>query len=134
MVRAALVLAAALAGCTAQAPSPEAIAKADQRLADATRGMVPGAPQSCISSLGLRGPTQIDATTLIYRTGANQVFVNRLDPPCAGLGDIDSLLVVRPLAGTQICERDMFTIVDRTGGFPRGTCNFGKFTPYRKAG
>lgn len=135
-MRTALLIATAaafLVGCTAQQPSPEAVARADQRLAEATRGLVPGEAQSCISSLGLRGPTQIDPSTLIYRTGANQVYVNRLSAPCPGLDQSDTVLVVRPLTGSQFCDGDMFTLVDRTSRFPRGTCNLGRFTPYRKA-
>lgn len=129
----AAAVAALLAGCTARQPSPEAVARADQRLAEATRGLVPGKPQSCIASMGLQGPTQIDPSTLIYRASANQVYVNRLGVPCPGLDQSDTVLVTRQLNPSQLCASDTFTLVDRTSRFPRGTCSYGRFTPYRKA-
>lgn len=133
MKAARLLIPALLAGCAAQAPSPEAVARADQRLADATRGRVPGEPRTCISTLGLQGPERIDATTLAYRTGASQLWLARLPAPCAGADDPDTILVVRQSNGTQLCRNDTFQLVDRTGGFPRGgLCRFGEFVPYVK--
>lgn len=130
----ALLLPLALAACAEQAPSPEAAARADRRLADATRGRVPGEPVACIGTLGLQGPERIDATTLVYRTGATRVWLARLPDACTGLDDFDTILVVRQFNGAQLCEGDTFQTIDRTAGFPRsGLCRFGRFVPYVKA-
>jgi hypothetical protein len=133
-MRLAPILLLSLAACATEAPSPEAVARADRRFADATKGRVPGEPQTCIPTQGLSGPIQIDPRTLVYQTGASRVWVNRLDPPCPGVDDFNAIPVVRIFNGTQLCAGDLFTMVDRTGGFVRsGLCRFGKFTPYVKA-
>ena len=133
-MKAALLLAPALlAGCAAQAPGPEAAARADRRLAEATRGRVPGKPVTCISTLGLQGPDRIDATTLAYRSGASQLWLARLPDACPGIDDPDTILAVRQFNGAQLCRNDTFQLIHRTGGLPRGgLCRFGDFVPYTK--
>jgi hypothetical protein len=119
----------AIAGCTTNAAQlAESKARDTRELADALKGRTPGKPVDCVRSEGLNGP-QIIGTTLLY-DDLGKIWRTDLDA-CPGLRN-DSILVVQQY-GSQMCERDRFTVVERGSSVPGATCWMGKFTPYTKA-
>lgn len=129
----AVILLLALTACTAQAPGPEAAARADRRLAEATRGRVAGEPARCIDARSLRGPERLGAGVLAYRVGADQLWLNRLPSSCPNVDNPSTIVLVRHSSSGRLCEGDPFELLHSTGRFPLGgVCSFGPFVPYQK--
>lgn len=122
-IAAALVAAGATAATEMAAPSPE--------LAKAIEGRVAGTPTECVDSQRLLGPERVDQNHLIYRQNAGRLWVNTLRDRCQPLVG-DNILVFDNQFGTQLCERDRFSVQGRNGGFSSAYCFLGKFTPYDK--
>ena len=122
-VAAGLIAAGATAASEVEAPSRE--------LAEAIAGRVPGAPTACIDSHRLMGPERIDQRHLVYRENGQRLWVNTLRDRCQPLVG-DNILVFDNQFGTQLCERDRFSVQGRNGGFSAAYCFLGKFTPYDK--
>lgn len=99
-------------------------AKLDRELA----GLVPGAPQGCLSTYERRDMKAF-GDTLVYRGAGRTRWVTQTTG-CRGVGG-DSILVTRTPTG-QLCRGDIATTVDRTSGFQTGGCSYGDFTPYRR--
>ena len=136
-LRTTLIAAAAamLAGsCTTSTVQQARTPKAEQRLAEAIAGRVAGEPVSCMPNY--RSATQmqiIDDNTLIFHDG-NTVYVQNPPGGCRGLGIGGYTLVTRQFGASQICEGDINNLVDLRTGMIGGSCVFGPFIPYRKAG
>lgn len=123
----------ALGGCTPTAEMQASQrARADRELAEALKGRVPGKPVSCVRADRVNGPQVIDDNTILYRESGVRVWRNDLPDGCPSLHG-DPLLVLE-LHGSEICENDIFRVVDRASSMPMGSCRFGKWTPYSKAG
>lgn len=117
------------------AQSPQDIARADAatakdeaRLAKALVGRSAGKPIHCIEQRATDMTNYGGA--LLYRVGAGRLYLNRPTDGCFGLKN-DDILVTRSYSG-QLCRGDILRTVDRTTGFPTGSCVFGDFTPYAK--
>lgn len=127
--------AALLAGsCTTTPPQEARTPKAEQRLAEAIEGRVAGKPLSCMPNY--RSATQmeiIDENTIVFHDG-NTVYVQNPPGGCPGLGRSGYSLVTRQIAAAQLCRGDINNLVDLRNGFLGGSCVFGDFIPYRKAG
>ena len=126
-----LILAVALAGCTASAESQRSqAAEADRDLAKATEGRVAGKPQDCIPINRAGGPQIIDKQTLVY-TDMGTVYVNRLPAACPSLDRNDT--IISEVYGGNLCRNDRFRSLQPGTSIPGAYCQLGSFTPYRKA-
>ncbi len=125
------VIAAALAGCTAQ---PDAMAvrtpRAQQELDRFLVGKVAGAPVSCLPSYRTNDMTVVDERTILFRDGANRVYRN--DPPggCPGAGRPGNALVFKSFGGTGLCRGEIVEVRDLSAGIYGGSCSLGDFVPY----
>ena len=113
-----------IAAPAAARPSPE------DKLSHALAGREAGAPVDCLNLRNIRSNEIIDGTAIIYRTGANKLYVNY--PDGASWLDDDDILVTRT-TGSQLCSIDVVQLVNRSSRFPRGSVNLGKFVPYVRA-
>ena len=107
---------------------------ATQKLAQALQGRTAGQPIPCIANL--RGRAQmnvIDDTTILFREGTT-IYVQKPTGGCPSLGNGRYALVKRQVGSTRYCEGDIGEVVDPVSGFYAGSCVFGPFVPYRKAG
>lgn len=113
-----------------ESPTPEG----KQKLTQALKGRTAGQPVPCIANL--RGRAQmsvIDDTTILFQEG-NTIYVQKPAGGCPSLGNGRYALVKRQVGSTRYCEGDIGEVVDPVSGFYAGSCVFGPFVPYRKAG
>jgi hypothetical protein len=97
-------------------------------LAKITNGRVAGPPQQCISLSQVYDTQVIDKTTVVYQIGKTY-YVNRLK---SGQNFVDSDdIIVTHTFGSQLCEMDTISMVDRFGGGRRGFAILGPFVPYK---
>jgi len=100
----------------------------EQRLEKLLEGRVAGKPEHCISHFDTREMQVLDKTAIVYGWG-NTIWVNV--PRNARDLDDDNIIVTRTW-GSQLCDLDIVTTVDRTGGFYNGNISLGEFVPYRR--
>jgi len=124
-----------LAGsCTSTTAQEARTPKAEGRLAEAIEGRVASAPVDCMPNY--RSATQmeiIDDNTLVFHDGTT-VYVQNPPGGCRGLGLGGYTLVTRQFGASQICRGDINNLVDIRNGQIGGSCVFGPFIPYRRAG
>jgi hypothetical protein len=129
-----LLMAAALAGCTTQPPSPNEAAEAQAKLAQLTAGKVAGAPTTCLPpSLRSRNMVVIDRSTIAFEDGRNRTYVNHLRGACDNLTPGFNTLVIRS-GGSGTCSGDIADVADVRTGMTFGSCALGDFVPYTRAG
>ena len=122
----AVMLTLALAGCAAAGP----IASSDEnRLQRWLDRRTAGAPANCVPVMSGRSLTIVDSSTLVYDAGTT-IWVNRLDSPCPGLDDRDTLVV--DLHGSQYCRGDLVRGVTPGMSIAGPKCPLGDFVPYRR--
>jgi hypothetical protein len=123
LIAGAALLAAAVPA-SAATPTPQA------RLDKLLEGRVAGKPVDCINLRDIRSSEIIDRTAIVYRTGANRLYVNR---PRGGESqlDRDDILVTRT-SSSQLCSIDTVGLLDRTSRFQTGFVSLGAFVPYAK--
>ncbi len=125
----------AVTSCAAEGPasSPKPLTeKQANRLDKALKGKVAGEPVNCITNFRSTSFTRISDDILLYRVSGRLVYQNRLRNSCPGMARDDDIIVMR-VYGSRNCKGDIFTLVDRTGGFSGASCTLGQFTPYRPA-
>ena len=71
----------------------------------------------------------IDKTAIVYGRG-NTIYVQRTSAP--DRIDDDDVMVVRRFSGSQLCQLDNVTTVDRYNGFFSGFHIFEEFVPYTR--
>lgn len=127
MIRSMLAL--ALSGTLAfAAPAADPNPRAEGRLVRAISGLVPGTPRSCISPSTSRISENYGRTVLVQdRWGT--IFRTQLTGDCSPRPR-DTLITRSYDAG--MCSGDLVQVTDLQVGYPRQTCSFGTFTPYRK--
>ena len=130
-----LASAAMMAGSCSTSPAQEVrTPKAAQRLTEAVEGRVAGPPVDCIPNYRTATQMQIiDDNTLVFHDG-NTVYVQNPPGGCRGLGIGGYTLVTRQFGASQMCRGDINNLVDIRNGMIGGSCVFGPFIPYRKAG
>lgn len=101
----------------------------EQQLAKTLEGRVAGEPVDCIYTPQVTSTRIYDKTAIVYDSGST-VWVNRPDAGLSSLDDND--IMVTKTFGSQLCSIDIVRMVDRTGGFWRGSVSLGKFVPYKK--
>jgi hypothetical protein len=123
-----LILAAAL--LAAPALAADAPIKGQAELAKKLEGRVAGAPVDCLNLRDIRSATIIDRTAILYRTGANKLYVNY---PRGGAGSLDKWdILVTNTHSSQLCSIDIVRLVDSTSKMQTGFVSLGKFVPYTK--
>jgi hypothetical protein len=131
-IRNRAIIAAALCAVAAPALSASsATPRGEARLAKALEGRVAGKPVNCLSLHDIRSSEIIDGTAIVYRTGANKLYVNRPSIGRESLDD-DDILVTRTY-GSQLCSIDTVRLLDRTSRFYSGFVGLGEFVPYTRA-
>ncbi len=122
-----------LAGCAVSAATYQSgqssQERADRELADALKGRVAGAPQSCISALMGTDSQIVDSRTVLYRQGA-KLWRNDLEGGCPGLNSSDTLII--DTHGSQFCRLDTIRVRELGSAVAERSCRLGKFTPYTK--
>lgn len=101
----------------------------EQQLAKSLEGRVAGKPVDCIYTPRVMSTRIYDKTAIVY-DGGRTIWVNRPESGASALDDND-ILVTRP-TGSQLCSVDIVRLIDRTGGFFRGSIGLGEFVPYTK--
>lgn len=125
----ALLVASSIAPAQYEARS----SKEAQKLARALAGRMPGKPVDCISNYRGSDMQIIDDQTILFREGGT-VYVQKPRGGCYGLGNGNYTLITRLHATHRLCSGQIGEMVDRVSGFGYGSCVFGEFLPYRKAG
>jgi hypothetical protein len=96
----------------------------------ALAGKSAGAPKDCLTRFQADNMSVHDGL-LLFRVNSKLVYRNDLDQ-CSLLHE-DDIIQTNTFSSGQLCRGDIFQIIDRTGGYTRGACSFGKFVPYQAA-
>jgi hypothetical protein len=76
----------------------------------------------------------IDEQTVAFRQGSNRVYIAHMPGGCSNLGRPPYAMVTKQFGTAQLCRGDIARIVDTTNRITVGSCVFGDFTPYTRAG
>lgn len=129
-----LLIATALGSCSAAPPAAMGPTPAQQaRFAGLTAGKVAGAPMSCLPSYRSNDMIVIDDSTIAFRDGSKRVYINHMQGDCAHAARGGNALVTQT-TGSNLCRGDIAQVVDVTNRIPIGSCVFGDFVPYTRAG
>ena len=120
-----------LASCS-NVPPPAPVRTADKQreFQLALQGKVAQKPVSCLPSYRSGDMRTIDDNTILFRDGANRVYVNNMQGGCSSLSRGNYTLVTRSFGGSGLCRGDIAHVVDLLNGMQVGSCVFGDFTPY----
>ena len=129
-----ILLSAMLAGCTATAEQPIRTAKGQEEYQRLIAGKVAGQPISCLPVYRANDMVVIDEQTVAFRQGGNRVYIAHMPGGCSNLGRAPYTMVTRQVGSQGLCRGDIATIVDPVNGITVGSCVFGDFTPYSRAG
>lgn len=130
LVRAACA-AALLASCSTTPAEQVRSPRAQQELAEALAGRVPGKPVACLPSYRANDMQVIDDWTILFRAGRT-IYVQNPRGGCSGIGSRRNVLVTRLFGTSQLCSGDISHLVDPTSGIGGGACVFSDFVPYTK--
>lgn len=117
----------------AVAEKDEYSAKSAEKLGKALAGRTAGTPVGCISNTRGSDMTVIDDYTILFKEGGT-IYVQKPYGGCYGLGNGNYSLVTRIAGSNRLCSGQIGELVDRVSGYGYGSCVFGEFVPYRKAG
>ena len=127
----ALILPVVLAGCAANGGPPPGPTDPKElaKIAEALKGLTPGAPQSCIDQTRVRDVQKFQ-NTILYKYSPREIYRTDVGSGCAGLryGDI----IVSRTISSQLCSGDIIHTVAPGSHIPSGSCGLGKFTPYKR--
>lgn len=120
-----------LASCSnVPPPAPVRTVEKQREFQLALQGKVAQRPISCLPSHRSGDMRTIDENTILFRDGANRVYVNNMQGGCTALASGHYALVTRSFGGSGLCRGDIAQVVDTLNGIPIGSCVFGDFTPY----
>lgn len=123
----AAIAAAALA---AAFPASAAHEKGEAKLAKILDGRVAGKPVHCLTRMQRRNLEVVDHTAFVFRDG-NTLYVNR--PSGANFLTWSDVPVFK-IWGSDLCDKDMVHLHDRSTWMPGAVVVLGDFVPYRRAG
>lgn len=129
-----IIAGSALASCTAGPQAAEYDAASAAKLQKTLAGKVAGPPISCLPSFRSTDMIRVGDDVAVFRDGRNRVYVNRLHGSCSGLGNPNYTLVTKTVSSSSVCRGDIARIVDLPTGMTVGSCSFGDFVPYTRAG
>jgi hypothetical protein len=127
-----LLIAAGLGSCVSAPPSPELVAKQQAKIASLTAGKIAGPPTSCLPTYHSDDMIVIDDDTIAFRNGSSRVYINHMMGPCNGVSRGNAL--VTRTTETRLCRGDIAQVVDVSTRTTVGSCAFGDFIPYTRAG
>lgn len=86
----------------------------------------------CVKLDRIQDVDVIDNKTIVFQTGNNTYYINRLPYACNGLRLNDGFLYRTSL--NEICNVDVITVLDKVGpGYTGGpSCGLGRFEPITK--
>ena len=122
----ALTAAAALLAGPALEAKPRLTPQA--QLDKLLEGRVAGTPTHCIPHYESREMQVLNKTAIVFGWGST-IWVNV--PRNAQDLDDDDVMVTRT-STSQLCDLDIVTTLDRSGGFYNGNISLGEFVPYRR--
>lgn len=129
-----LLLGATLGSCATPPPAPTRNAETDRQYQQLIAGRVPGKAVSCMPTFNANDMVVLDESTIAFKSGA-RVYVAHMQGGCSGVGGPGHYaLVTRQVGMTRLCSGDIADVVDTINRFTVGTCIFGDFTPYDRAG
>jgi hypothetical protein len=129
-----LLLGATLAGCAATAEQPTRSASKQEEYQRLIAGKVAGPPVSCLPEYRANDMIVIDESTVVFKQGGNRLYVAHMPGGCSNLGRAPYTMVTRQVGSQGLCRGDIAQIVDPVNRITVGSCVFGDFTPYRRAG
>jgi hypothetical protein len=134
-VIAVLMAGAVLASCTTGPyPAPTRTAEKQREYEQLLVGKVPQTPVSCLPHYRSGDMRTIDENTILFRDGANRVYVAHMQGGCNNLGSGSTALVTKQYGTANLCRGDIAQVVDTLNRFTVGSCVFGDFTPYVRPG
>ena len=125
--------AALLAGCTTAVPQPRSAA-AERQLQQMLAGKTPAASRTCLPYRSNADMVIIDDNTVLFRDGARRVWRSEMRGHCAQLSSGAYTLVTRNFGASGPCAGDIANLVDLSSGMMAGSCVWGDFVPYERAG
>ena len=129
-----LLIGATIASCTTAAGPPTRSAQGQQQFERLVAGKVAGPPLSCLATFNTNDMVVIDDETVAFRQGANRVYVNHLQSGCNGIASGFNALVTRQSDASSLCRGDIAESRNLTSHLTTGSCIFGDFIPYTRAG
>ena len=125
------ILTAGLAGCAPGYDEPTST-RAAMRFDSELAGLIPGRSQTCLPPGSTASLVAARGETLLFREGRT-VYANKTRGGCAEAADNSYALVTKNFGSGALCSGTFAQVVDLTaGGFLRGSCVLGDFTPYRR--
>lgn len=97
---------------------------------DLLEGRIAGKPVRCIDPRSNNGPTIIDAETILYNAGGRRTYRTGPVGTCPSLRPLTTLIV--EIRSGQLCENDLFRVLEAGTSIPSGYCRFRAFVPYEK--
>jgi len=128
-----LVTGSLLASCANVPPAPERSAAKQREFDQLLAGKVAGPPVSCLPSYRSNDMVVIDDHTIAFRDGGRRVYVTQMQGGCTNLGGAYTL-VTKTYGTAELCRGDIGQVVDLHSHFTVGSCVFGDFIPYSRAG
>ncbi len=125
---------ATLAGCAATAEQPMRSAQKQQEYQQLIAGKVAGPPVSCLPTYNANDMIVIDEQTVAFRVSGNNVYIAHFPGGCNNLGRPPYTMLTKQIGPTGLCRGDIAQIIDPVNRITVGSCTFGDFTPYTKAG
>ncbi len=110
----------------AAAPPAKGAAKDKDFLA----GRIPGKPVRCIDPQTNQGPTIIDNQTILYNATGRRIYRTGPVGTCPSLQPMTTLIV--EIRSGQLCQNDLFRVLQPGTTIASGYCRFTAFVPYDK--
>ena len=129
-----MLIATAMASCTTAPPQPTRTAAKQQEFQKLLEGKVAQRPISCLPHYRSNDMRVIDDDTIAFRDGSRRVYVAHMNGGCSNLASGSYALVTRVAGSPDLCRGDIARVVDTLNGVTVGSCSFGDFVPYQKAG
>jgi len=130
----ALLIGAFLTSCTT-APEPvQTSPQAQHELATLLAGKTAGPPVSCMPNYNAYDMRIIDGRNVVFRLGAQSVYLMQLSPGCQQLASGHYAMLTRQFGGMGYCQGDIVRVVDTTNHFAVGSCGIDRIVSYRAAG
>ncbi len=123
-----IAIAVALAAAAPVLAKPNV--SAEDKLAKALEGRVPGKPVDCIRQSDIDSSRIFDRTAILYEMRGGDYYLQR---PRGGAQSLRwSVILVTNTHSPDLCSIDVIHLLDQTSRFETGFLNLDKFVPYRR--
>jgi hypothetical protein len=122
-----LALLAIAIPAVAAAPIADKKAKPED---DFLAGRVAGKPVRCIDPQMNQGPTVVDSQTILYNANGRRVYRTGPVGACPSLRPLTTLII--EIRSGQLCQNDLFRVLQPGTIIPSGYCRFREFVPYER--